>query len=156
MSQSYGHAGEVLKKVGFELDHLGIAVKSLEEGAAFYRALGFTEMPIEEVPSEKVRVGFFNLDNRASIELLEPTSDESPIAKFLAKRGPGIHHVCLRVQAIDEVVAKLKAAGVRLVNETPRPGAHNCRVVFVHPASTGGVLLELSEPGLHAAGKGHA
>ena len=154
MSQSYGHAGEVLKKVGFELDHLGIAVKSLEEGAVFYRAMGFVEMPIEEVPSEQVRVGFFNLDNRASIELLEPTSDESPIAKFLAKRGPGIHHVCLRVRGIDGVVVKLKAAGVRLVNETPRPGAHNCRVVFVHPASTGGVLLELSEPGLHAAGKG--
>jgi methylmalonyl-CoA/ethylmalonyl-CoA epimerase len=152
MSEGYGHAGEVLRKVGFELDHLGIAVKSLDDGAKFYRALGFSEMPIEEVPTEQVRVGFLHLDNAASIELLEPTTDESPIAKFLAKRGPGIHHVCLRVAGLDDVVSKLKAAGVRLVNETPRPGAHNCRVVFVHPASTGGVLLELSEPGLHGVG----
>lgn len=142
---SYGHAGQVLKDIGFELDHLGIAVKSLAEGAKFYRALGFTEMPTEEVPSEMVRVGFLNLGNNASIELLEATSDESPIAKFIAKRGPGIHHVCLRVKSIDGVAAKLKAAGIRLINETPRLGAHNARVVFVHPASTGGVLLELSE-----------
>lgn len=147
MSASYGKAGEVLQSIGFELDHLGIAVKSLDEGVRFYRALGFTEMPVEEVPTEQVRVGFLNLGNAASIELLEPTSDESPIAKFLAKRGPGIHHVCLRVKGIDAVVLKLKAAGIRLVNETPRPGAHNARVVFVHPASTGGVLLELSEKG---------
>lgn len=148
---SYGEAGEVLQLVGFELDHLGVAVNSLEEGFKFYKALGFTEMPIEEVPTEKVKVGFLNLGNHASIELLEPTSDESPIKKFLEKRGPGIHHVCLRVRGIDEVVARLKAAGVRLVNETPRPGAHGCRVVFVHPGSTGGVLLELSEPGLHVS-----
>lgn len=147
MSAEYGPATEVLKQIGFELDHLGVAVKSLEEGVKFYRALGFSEMPIEEVPTEQVRVGFLFLDNRASIELLEPTSDESPIAKFLAKRGPGIHHVCLRVKGIDQAAAKLKSAGVRLINETPRPGAHNCRVVFVHPASTGGVLLELSEKG---------
>ncbi len=144
-ANQYGQAGAVLKSVGFELDHLGVAVKSLEEGVKFYRALGFKEMPIEEVPTEQVRVGFLHLANAASIELLEPTSDESPIAKFMVKRGPGIHHVCLRVKGIDGVVAQLKAAGVRLINETPRPGAHNCRVVFVHPASTGGVLLELSE-----------
>lgn len=149
----YGKAGEVLKSIGFELDHLGIAVKSLEDGVKFYRALGFTEMPTEEVPTEKVRVGFLNLGNAASIELLESTSDESPIAKFLEKRGPGIHHVCLRVSGIDDVVARLKAAGIRLTSDAPKPGAHGCRVVFVHPASSGGVLLELSEPGLHA--KGH-
>ena len=102
----YGKAGEVLKSIGFELDHLGIAVKSLEDGVKFYRALGFTEMPTEEVPTEKVRVGFLNLGNAASIELLEPTSDESPIAKFLEKRGPGIHHVCLRVSGIDDGALK--------------------------------------------------
>lgn len=151
MANQYGEAGQVLKAIGFELDHLGVAVKSLEEGVKFYRALGFREMPIEEVPTEQVRVGFLNLDNHASIELLEPTSDESPIAKFIAKRGPGIHHVCLRVKGIDQAVAQLKTVGVRLINETPRPGAHGCRVVFVHPASTGGVLLELSEPGLHSS-----
>ncbi len=145
MSEAYGHAGQILKDVGFELDHLGVAVKSLDEGVKFYLALGFTEMPIEEVPSEQVRVGFLNLANQASIELLEATSDESPIAKFIAKRGPGIHHVCLRVRSIDAVAAKLIANGVRLINETPRLGAHGARVVFVHPASTGGVLLELSE-----------
>lgn len=151
----FGAAGEVLKSVGFELDHLGVAVHSLEEGFKFYKALGFTEMTSEEVPTEKVKVGFLNLGNSASIELLEPTSDESPIKKFLDKRGPGIHHVCLRVKGIDEAVSRLKSAGIRLVNETPRPGAHGCRVVFVHPASTGGVLLELSEPGLHASGQAH-
>lgn len=154
MTMTYGHAGEILKTVGFELDHLGVAVRSLDEGVKFYRALGFSEMPIEEVPTEQVRVGFLHLANQASIELLEPTSDESPIAKFVAKRGPGIHHVCLRVKGIDVVVAKLKQAGVRLINETPRPGAHGCRVVFVHPASTGGVLLELSEPAKLAGAKG--
>jgi methylmalonyl-CoA/ethylmalonyl-CoA epimerase len=148
----FGEAGAVLKEVGFELDHLGVAVKSLDEGFQFYKALGFQDMPIEEVPTEKVRVGFLNLGNRASIELLEATSDESPIAKFIEKRGPGIHHVCLRVKEIDQVAARLKSSGIRLINETPRPGAHGCRVVFVHPASTGGVLLELSEPGLHASG----
>ncbi len=156
MSENYGQAGEVLRKVGFELDHLGIAVASLSEGSKFYRSLGFTEMPTEDVPTEQVRVGFLKLDNMASIELLEATSDESPIAKFLAMRGAGIHHVCLRVSRLDQVVSQLKAAGVRLVNETPRPGAHGCRVVFVHPASTGGVLLELSEPGERVAGKGHS
>ena len=145
MGEHYGRAGAVLKTIGFELDHLGIAVRSLAEGVKFYRALGFTEMPIEEVPTEQVRVGFLHLANQASIELLEATSDESPIAKFIAKRGPGIHHVCLRVKGIDEVATKLKSAGVRLINETPRPGAHGASVVFVHPASTGGVLLELSE-----------
>lgn len=153
---NFGQAAKVLQEVGFELDHLGIAVSSLEEGFKFYRALGFSHMPTEDVPSEKVRVGFLNLGNHASIELLEPTSDESPIKKFLDKRGPGIHHVCLRVKGIDEVVGRLKSDGIRLINEIPRPGAHGCRVVFVHPSSTGGVLLELSEPGLHAVGLGHS
>lgn len=148
-----GAAGEILKQYGYELDHLGIAVRSLDEGFQFYKALGYSSLPIEEVPSEKVRVGFIDLGNQASIELLEATSDESPIKKFIDKRGPGIHHVCLRVRGIDGAVERLKKAGVRLVNDTPRPGAHGCRVVFVHPSSAGGVLLELSEPGLHAGSK---
>jgi methylmalonyl-CoA/ethylmalonyl-CoA epimerase len=142
----FGQAGAILNEVGFKLDHLGIAVRSLEEGFLFYKALGFSSMPTEEVPSEKVRVGFLHLYNGASIELLEATSDESPIKKFIDKRGPGIHHVCLRVKAIDKVASRLVEAGIKLINEKPRPGAHGCRVVFVHPASTGGVLLELSEP----------
>lgn len=141
----------VLSEFEFELDHLGIAVNSLEQGFQFYRTLGFTEMPVEEVPTEKVKVGFLNLGNKASIELLEGTDQESPIKKFIEKKGPGIHHVCLRVKGLDRVVERLKSQGVRLINDTPRSGAHGCRVVFIHPASTGGVLMELSEPGLHGA-----
>lgn len=130
----------------FELDHIGIAVENLEQGVKFYQALGFAAMQIEDVPSEKVRTGFLKLENQASLELLEPTSDDSVIKKFLEKRGPGIHHICLRVTDIEAVVLNLKAKGMRLINETPKLGAHNCKVVFVHPASTGGILLELSEP----------
>lgn len=133
------------EKFSFPLDHLGIAVNSLDEGFQFYKSLGFPEMEVEEVPSEKVRVGFIPLQNGVNIELLEATSSESPIAKFLEKKGPGIHHVCLRVKDIESVVEKLKSEGVRLINEEPRPGAHGCKVVFVHPKSAGGVLLELSE-----------
>lgn len=136
-------------KFKFELDHIGIAVENLEESVKFYKTLGFENMSVEEVPSEKVRTGFLKLENHSNLELLEPTSDDSVIKKFLEKKGPGIHHICLRVKNIDEVVLNLKSQGVRLVNETPKLGAHNCRVVFVHPASTGGVLLELSEPQGH-------
>ncbi len=131
----------------FELDHIGIAVDDLDSGGAFYRALQMSEADREEVPSEKVKVGFYPLDNDANIELLEGTSDESPIRKFIDKRGPGVHHICLRVNKLDELVAHLKKNNVQLINEVPRVGAHNCRVVFVHPKSTGGVLIELSEPG---------
>lgn len=133
----------------FEIDHIGIAVNSLDEGGAFYRALQMKESDREEVASEKVKVSFYPLENDANIELLEPTSDESPIRKFLDKRGPGIHHICLRVNKLDELVAHLKKNNVQLINEVPKIGAHNCRVVFVHPKSTGGVLIELSEPGDH-------
>ncbi len=126
------------------LDHIGIATPSLE-GADFFKILGLPDQGTEEVPTESVKVGFFQTDNEAMIELLEPTSPESPIAKFMDKRGPGIHHICFRVQGIDELVTVLKDKGVRLINEEPRPGAHNCRVVFIHPKSTGGVLVELSE-----------
>lgn len=131
----------------FELDHIGIAVNDLESGGAFYRALQMTEADREEVPTEKVKVGFYPLDNDANIELLEGTSEESPIRKFIDKRGTGVHHICLRVKKLDELVAHLKKNNVQLINDVPRVGAHNCRVVFVHPKSTGGVLIELSEPG---------
>lgn len=133
-------------KFEFEIDHIGIAVDNLEKGAEFYQALGFGDMSTEEVKSEKVRTGFLKLQNNSNLELLEPTSDDSVIKKFLEKRGPGIHHICLRVKNIDEVVAQLKTKGVRLLSENPKIGAHNCRVIFIHPASTGGVLIELSEP----------
>jgi methylmalonyl-CoA epimerase len=129
----------------FELDHIAIAVETLEEGVKFYKTLGFDNMETETVESEKVKTGFLKLGNRANIELLEPTSSDSAVAKFLQKRGPGIHHICLRVKNIDAVVADLKKKGVRMINEEPKIGAHNCRVAFIHPASTSGVLIELSQ-----------
>ncbi len=137
-------------KLSFELDHLGVAVESLAEGQTFYKALGLGEMHVEEVPTEQVRVGMFDLDNDSRIELLEPTDENSPVGKFLKKRGPGIHHICLRVGDIRQVLSALKAQGVRLIHEEPRPGAHGCLVAFIHPQSTGGVLIELSQPGENA------
>ena len=129
----------------FELDHIGVAVRTIEEGVSFYRALGFSDYPIEVVESEQVKVAFLVCKNQTSIELLEPTKDTSPIAKFLNSRGPGIHHICLRVKGIEQLAKALKASGAQLINETPRPGAQGCDVVFVHPKSAGGVLVELSE-----------
>lgn len=136
-----------LVSFAYEFDHVGIAVKSLEEGQKFYLNLGFQQMYVEEVASEKVKVGMFELGNQSRIELLEPTSEDSPIAKFVQKRGEGIHHICLRVKDVVAVMKQLEAQGVQLLSERPRPGAHGCQVVFVHPKSTGGVLLELSQPG---------
>lgn len=131
----------------YEIDHVGIAVESLEQAKVAYLAMGWEDSPSEEVKSEKVRVQMFNLENNSRLELIEPTDDSSPIAKFLKKRGPGIHHICLRVKDIRQTLAKLKEAGLQLVHEEPFQGAHNCQVAFVHPKSTGGVLIELSQPG---------
>ena len=127
-----------------QISHLGIAVKSLAEDGAFWDLLGLIEMHREEVPSQKV-VTSFRAVGESSLELLEPTAPGSTIAKFLEKRGPGIHHLCLDVDDIDAVLARLREAGVKLVNETPFAGAGGCRVAFVHPSATGGILLELSE-----------
>lgn len=140
-----------LADLKYELDHIAIAVNSLDEGKKFYQAIGFGEMHVENVPSQKVLTGFLAMGNRANIELLEPTSDDSTIRKFLDKRGPGIHHICLRVKGIDAVVADLIAKGVQMIDTAPKPGAHGCRVAFIHPKSTGGVLIELSEK----AGENH-
>ncbi len=98
------------------------------------------------MPSEKTKTGFFKLQNNSNLELLESMSEDGPIKKFLEKRGPGIHHICLRVKDISAVLTHLKEQGVRLINETPKKGAHDCLVAFIHPASTGGVLIELSQP----------
>jgi len=133
-------------KLSFELDHIGIAVDSLENGKAFYEALGLGPMTVEVVESEKVKTGFFELENDSRLELLEPTDPDSTIAKFLANRGPGIHHICLKVNDIRGAMKALKDKGMRLINEEPKPGAHGCMVAFVHPKSTGGVLIELSQP----------
>ena len=128
----------------FEIDHLGIAVKSLAQAKTFYQNLGMQVMPEETVAQEKVRLAMVPL-GESRIELLEPLSDDSPIAKFIAKRGEGLHHVSLRVDNLASAVENLKKSGVRLVNEQIQVGAGGHLYVFVHPASAGGVLLELVE-----------
>jgi methylmalonyl-CoA epimerase len=130
----------------FEFDHVGIAVKSIAESEKFYKALGFSHGHEEIIAREKVKAKIFTLGNDSRVELLEPTSSDSVIAQFIEKRGQGIHHMCLRVKDIRKSLAELKCAGMRLVHETPFVGAENCLVAFVHPSSTGGVLIELSEP----------
>jgi methylmalonyl-CoA/ethylmalonyl-CoA epimerase len=127
------------------LDHVGIAVGDLAQALAFYRdALGLEVEPPEEVPSQRVRAHFVPV-GEATLELLEPTAPDSPIAKFIEKRGPGVHHVTLRVDDIHEALGRLKARGVRLIDEAPREGAEGALIAFVHPASTHGVLVELKQ-----------
>ncbi len=128
-----------------KIDHIGVAVHSIEEGRKLYESLGLEVEHIEEVESEGVRVAMIPC-GESKIELLEPTRDDSPIAKFLEKRGPGIHHVCLGSDDIDADDRRLRAEGVRVLRPEPTIGAGGCRVQFVHPKSAGGVLLELSEP----------
>jgi methylmalonyl-CoA epimerase len=127
------------------LDHIGIAVGDLGQALAFYRdALGLEIEPPEEVASQRVRAHFIPA-GAAALELLEATAADSPIAKFVDRRGPGLHHITLRVDDLDAALARLKARGVRLIDETPRPGAQNSRVAFVHPSGAHGVLVELKE-----------
>ncbi len=130
----------------FALDHLGIAVRSLAAGRAIYEKLGLAVSPEEVVPGEKVRVVMIPV-GETRLELLEATADDSVIAKFIAKRGQGLHHISLRVPDLSVAVAKLKAEGVRLISEEIKTGAGGHRYVFVHPSSAGGVLLELVESG---------
>jgi methylmalonyl-CoA/ethylmalonyl-CoA epimerase len=126
-----------------KIDHIGIATNGIEEAASVYRdALGLSIAETEEVASQKVRVAMLPV-GESRIELLEPTTDDSPISKFLARRGPGVHHVAFNVPDIRAALADLKAKGTRLIDEEPRPGAGGCLVAFIHPSSTGGVLLEL-------------
>ena len=142
-----GNGGPKASRDGVrKISHLGLAVASVDGGGSFWDLLGLPEKHREEVASQKVLTSFRPVGESA-LELLEPTAPESPIAKYLEKRGPGIHHVCLEVADVAAMLARLKAAGVRLVHETPFEGAHGCLVAFVHPAATGGVLLELSQPG---------
>src|SRR5450755_494340 len=124
------------------IDHLGIAVKSLAAAKGIYEKLGLNISPEEVVEGEQVRVVMIPM-SESRLELLEPTSENSVVAKFLAKRGEGLHHVCLRVPDLHAAVAKLKHDGVRLISEEIKVGAGGHRYVFVHPASTSGVLLEL-------------
>jgi methylmalonyl-CoA epimerase len=138
-------AGPGLGLDGARLDHLGIAVESLEQGAALYEALGLEVGGIEVVASQGVRVGVVEV-GESRIELLEPHGEGSPIATFLASRGPGMHHVCLSVPDLRAAMQRLRSAGLRLLQDEPVPGAHGALVCFVHPRSAGGVLLELSQP----------
>jgi len=128
----------------FNIDHLGIAVRSLEQSKAFYRKLGLSVMGEETVDQEKVRLAMVPV-GESRLELLEPTSDDSPIARFLAKRGEGLHHIALQVDNLEATVEKLKRDGVRLINDQIQVGAGGHLYVFVHPSSAGGVLLELCE-----------
>ncbi len=128
------------------IDHLGIAVHSLDEGSRFYRdVLGLEYGGTEEIPDQKVRVAFFQI-GEVRVELLEPTAADSPIAKFLEKRGPGLHHIAYQVEDLPATLVALKAAGVRLIDETPRHGAHGMKIAFAHPQSTTGVLTEFCQP----------
>ena len=128
-----------------KIDHIGIATNGIKEAAAAYRdALGIQVTETEEVSGQQVRVAMLPI-GESRIELLEATSADSPISKFLAKRGPGIHHIALRVEDIRARLADLKSKGTRLIDEEPRTGADGCLVAFIHPSSTGGVLIELVE-----------
>jgi methylmalonyl-CoA epimerase len=126
------------------IDHLGIAVKSLAAAKLIYEKLGLQVSPEEVIEAERVRLVMVPI-GESRLELLEPTSEDSVIAKFLARHGEGLHHVCLRVPDLPAAVAKLKQDGVRLVSENIKVGAGGHRYVFVHPSNAGGVLLELAE-----------
>jgi methylmalonyl-CoA epimerase len=134
--------------VTFSIDHLGIAVKSLAAAKGIYEKLGLKISAEEVVESEQVRLVMVPV-GETRLELLEPLSESSPIAKFISKRGEGLHHVSLRVPDLSAAVERLKKDGVRLVSDEMKIGAGGHRFVFVHPSSAGGVLLELVEDGDH-------
>lgn len=133
----------MLKKI----DHIGIAVNSLDEAVPFYQAnLGMAFLRVEEVAEQKVKVAFLQV-GASKIELLEPTSEDSAVARFLVKNGPGIHHIAYEVEDIEAAIEKLVLGGVRMIDSTPRSGAHGTRIAFIHPKSSSGVLTELCQGG---------
>lgn len=126
-----------------KIDHIGIATRGIQDALTFYRdALGLEVTETEEVAEQKVRVAMLPI-GETRIELIEATSADSPVARFVEKRGPGIHHIAVKVDDIRIALANLRQHGVRLIDEEPRIGAGGCLVAFVHPSSTGGVLMEL-------------
>ena len=132
-----------------KISHIGIAVESIDAALPFYRdVLGLEFEGVEVVAEQKVKVAFLVI-GESRIELLEPTAPDSPVAKFLEKSGPGIHHLAFQVEGLEERLAGLKGQGVRLIDESPRLGAHHSRIAFLHPKASGGVLTELCEPGDH-------
>jgi len=126
------------------IDHVGIAVRNLEEAIKVWEGLGLKVEEVEEVPEQKVRTAIIHV-GESRIELLEPTAEDSPIEKFIAKRGEGIHHIALGVDNIEEHLKKLKEEGYRLIDEEPRIGAGGAKIAFVHPKAVTGVLLELCQ-----------
>lgn len=127
------------------IEHIGIAIDNLEKDAPFWKLLLNNSDPTtEEIKKQKVITAIFNT-RRGKIELLEATSPESPIAKFIEKRGKGIHHICLEVDDIEQAIEELVEAGIELIDKTPRVGAEGLLITFIHPRSTGGVLVELAE-----------
>jgi len=138
------------------LNHVGIAVRSIDAQRAFYeRELGAEFECVEDVPSQKVRVGFFRIGD-VRLELLEPTDPASSVQSFLDKRGEGLHHLAFTVDDLRARIAELKQSGLRMIDETPRPGAHHMQIAFIHPKSTFGVLTELCQPAHIAAATSHA
>ncbi len=130
-----------------KINHIGIAVKNLEESMKFYKdQLGFEFNGTDEVESQKVKVAFFKI-GEVNIELVQATSPDSPIAKYLEKNREGIHHICYEVDDINAALNHLKEKGVKLIDNEPRDGAHNTKVAFIHPKSSGGVLTEICQPG---------
>ena len=130
-----------------KINHIGIAVTSLDQALPFYRdQLGMAFKGAEEVAEQKVRVAMLQV-GESKIELLEPTADDSPIARFLEKNGPGIHHIAYEVADIEAAIARLKAEGARMIDDLPRNGAHGTRIAFIHPKCSNGVLTELCQTG---------
>jgi len=138
---------EVINQLGeIHLDHVALACESLTAAMKIYQDLGFIfSDQIEEIVEQKVKVAFAQIDVSSKIELLEPTSDDSPVAKFLQQKGPGIHHLCFKVPDIIKKSQELKQKGYQLLYEHPKVGAHGCLVNFIHPKSAEGVLIELSQ-----------
>ena len=131
----------MLKKI----NHIGIAVTSLDESIPFYRdMLGMALLGIEEVAEQKVKVAMLQI-GESKIELLEPTSQDSPVSRFLEKNGPGVHHLAYEVEEIETAIERLEGEGARMIDRTPRNGAHGARIAFIHPKSSGGVLTELCQ-----------
>lgn len=135
----------VLRAAGLPIDHVGVAVHDLDEGAAPWSLLGLPTTDDETVPEQGVRVRMLRAGD-SEVELLAPLDASSPIARFLARRGPGVHHVALRVDDVDAELARLLREGARAVDLAPRPGRAGSRVAFLHPSWAGGVLIELVQP----------
>jgi methylmalonyl-CoA/ethylmalonyl-CoA epimerase len=135
------------------VNHIGIAVRSIDAQRPLYEGtLGAVFEGVEEVPDQKVRVGFFRIGD-VRLELLEPTEPSSTVAAFLEKRGEGLHHLAFTVAGLEQRIAELKDSGIRMIDSVPRPGGHHLRIAFVHPKSTFGVLTELCEPAGRVDGK---